>query len=96
MLGLGVPSKAYNIMATGKPILIIAHEKSEISRCVSEFNLGWVVQPNNPIMLSQVFDTIYTEFSVNKNFNLKNSREVAIEHFSKNRILKEIRDLFQE
>jgi hypothetical protein len=47
-------------------------------------------------MLSQVFDTIYTEFSVNKNFNLKNSREVAIEHFSKNRILKEIRDLFQE
>ena len=40
MFGLGVPSKAYNIMAAGKPILIIADSDSEISLCVKEYNLG--------------------------------------------------------
>lgn len=96
MFGLGVPSKAYNIMATGKPILIIAHEKSEISLCVSEFKLGWVVQPNEPMILSIFFETIYNEYSANNRFNLNNSREVAIKYFSKKTILNKISELFQD
>lgn len=41
MFGLGVPSKAYNIMAAGKPILYIGPRNSEIYRLVSENNIGW-------------------------------------------------------
>lgn len=41
MLGLGVPSKSYNIMAAGRPILYIGHPESEISRVVSENKIGY-------------------------------------------------------
>ena len=42
MLGLGVPSKAYNILAAGKPILFIGDPRSEIARMVTEADVGWV------------------------------------------------------
>ena len=41
MYGLGVPSKAYNIMAAGKPILFIGPENSEIYNLVKDNNIGW-------------------------------------------------------
>jgi glycosyltransferase involved in cell wall biosynthesis len=94
MYGLGVPSKAYNIMATGKPILIVAHEKSEISLCISENNLGWVVKPNDPLLLSDLFENIFIEYSESKWLKKENSREVALKYFSKKIILNKYVDLF--
>ena len=41
MFGLGVPSKAYNILASGKPILFLGPTDSEIYRLVKENNVGW-------------------------------------------------------
>lgn len=41
MYGLGVPSKAYNIMAAGKPILFIGPEGSEIYNLVKQNDIGW-------------------------------------------------------
>ena len=40
MKGLGVPSKTYNILAAGKPILYIGDEGSDIYRLVRENDLG--------------------------------------------------------
>ena len=42
MYGLGVPSKSYNILAAGKPILYIGNENSEIALIVKEYDLGYV------------------------------------------------------
>ena len=39
MYGLGVPSKTYNILAAGKPILYIGEENSEINLLVKENNI---------------------------------------------------------
>lgn len=44
MKGLGVPSKTYNILAAGKPILYIGDADSEIFNLVKRFNLGWAFQ----------------------------------------------------
>lgn len=41
MYGLGVPSKTYNIMAAGKPILYLGPRDSEIYRLVNENDIGW-------------------------------------------------------
>ena len=41
MYGLGVPSKSYNIMAAGKPILFIGDVRSEIALTVKENGLGY-------------------------------------------------------
>lgn len=41
MFGLGVPSKTYNIMAAGKPVLYVGDANSEIDRYVTNFDIGW-------------------------------------------------------
>lgn len=52
MYGLGVPSKAYNIMASGKPIIAAVEANSEIGLMVMEENIGWVVSPGSPQALA--------------------------------------------
>jgi glycosyltransferase involved in cell wall biosynthesis len=93
MLGLGVPSKSYNIMAAGKPILIVADRNSEISLIVSEHNLGWIVEPNNPEKLSEAFTNIYLEYLAN-GFEKFKPREIAIKYFAKDKILDKYSKLF--
>jgi glycosyltransferase involved in cell wall biosynthesis len=51
MAGVSVPSRMYNIMAAGKPILAVADENSELARVVKEEELGWVVTPEMPDQL---------------------------------------------
>jgi len=41
MYGLGVPSKTYNILAAGKPILFLGPKDSEIYRLVKSHDIGW-------------------------------------------------------
>ncbi len=43
MAGISVPSRIYNIMAAGKPILAITDPESELAMVVQEENIGWVV-----------------------------------------------------
>lgn len=47
MYGLGVPSKTYNILAAGKPILYIGDPRSEVSLLIKENNIGWSFAPEN-------------------------------------------------
>ena len=42
MYGLGVPSKTYNIMAAGRPVLFIGEEDSEIGLLAKEKQIGFV------------------------------------------------------
>jgi glycosyltransferase involved in cell wall biosynthesis len=45
MLGLSVPSRSYNIMAAGRPMIAVAENDSEVATMVSKLNTGWVVKP---------------------------------------------------
>lgn len=46
MKGLGVPSKTYNLMASGKPILYIGDVDSEIDNYIKKYNCGWSFEWN--------------------------------------------------
>jgi colanic acid biosynthesis glycosyl transferase WcaI len=48
MAGVSVPSRMYNVMAAGKPILAIADPNSELAQVVREDDIGWVVTPDKP------------------------------------------------
>jgi colanic acid biosynthesis glycosyl transferase WcaI len=48
MSGISVPSRMYNVLASGRPILAICDEDSELGRVVLEENVGWVVPPGQP------------------------------------------------
>ena len=54
MTGAGVPSRLYNIMAAGKPIIAIAGSDSELSLVVQEEQIGWLVPPDQPEKLAEV------------------------------------------
>jgi colanic acid biosynthesis glycosyl transferase WcaI len=47
MAGVSVPSRLYNIMASGKPIVAVADADSELALVVREEQIGWVVPPND-------------------------------------------------
>lgn len=92
MYGLGVPSKSYNIMAAGKPILFIGDENSEIALCIKEFSLGWIVEPNNPQVLAQMMEKIYVQ--KDSLSAIQNSARITAETvFAKERILEEYNKL---
>lgn len=54
MSGIGVPSRIYNIMAAGKPILAIGEPDSELAFVLSEEKAGWLVPPGEPDRIVQV------------------------------------------
>jgi len=45
--GLSVPSKLYGIMASGRPIIAIVPEDSEVAFTVRDFNCGLVTSPKD-------------------------------------------------
>jgi colanic acid biosynthesis glycosyl transferase WcaI len=47
MAGISVPSRMYNILAAGKPIVAIADAGSELALVVQEERVGWVVDPSS-------------------------------------------------
>ena len=44
MLGVSVPSRMYNVMAAGAPIVALADERSELAQVVCEEGCGWTLR----------------------------------------------------
>ena len=45
--GISVPSRFYNLLAVGRPVLIVAEPDAEAALTVTEHDVGWVVTPGN-------------------------------------------------
>jgi len=45
--GVSVPSRFYNLLAIGRPVLIISEPDAEVALTVTENRLGWVVKPGS-------------------------------------------------
>ncbi len=61
MWGVSMPSRTYNILAVGKPILALTEPDSELARVVEEDKVGWNVAPNEPEKLLETIYRIYAE-----------------------------------
>jgi glycosyltransferase involved in cell wall biosynthesis len=46
--GVSVPSRFYNLLAIGRPVIIISEPDAEAALTVAEHGLGWVVAPGEP------------------------------------------------
>jgi colanic acid biosynthesis glycosyl transferase WcaI len=51
--GVSVPSRLYNLLAIGRPIIVAAESYSEAALVISEENIGWVVPPEDPYQLAK-------------------------------------------
>ncbi|CAN0045558.1 unnamed protein product, partial [Chrysoparadoxa australica] len=54
MKGLSVPSRMYNVMAAGTPIIAMTEPGSELALVVEESDCGWVIPPNDPNALTRL------------------------------------------
>jgi colanic acid biosynthesis glycosyl transferase WcaI len=53
LAGISVPSRFYNLLAIGRPVLLLSELNAEAALTVSEHGLGWVVEPGNPEELAR-------------------------------------------
>jgi glycosyltransferase involved in cell wall biosynthesis len=51
MAGIPVPSRMYNVLAAGKPLLAVCDDDSELAAVVREEEIGWVIPPGRPDLI---------------------------------------------
>jgi glycosyltransferase involved in cell wall biosynthesis len=56
MAGVSVPSRFYNLLAAGKPVLAVCEQDSEMALVVREHGCGWVVEPGNARAVVEVLE----------------------------------------
>jgi colanic acid biosynthesis glycosyl transferase WcaI len=44
--GVSVPSRFYNLLAIGRPVILVSEADAEAALTVSEHDVGWVVEPS--------------------------------------------------
>jgi len=94
MYGLGVPSKSYNIMAAGKPILFIGDLKSEIALIIKENEIGYCFENNDIEGLKYFLNNLSIKDKEEFNIMGNRARALAVRCFTKkviiNKFIREI------
>jgi glycosyltransferase involved in cell wall biosynthesis len=52
--GVSVPSRIYNLLAVGRPIIICSDPDAEAAILIREENIGWVAPPEDPRALAEI------------------------------------------
>src|SRR6185503_16549053 len=92
MRGVSMPSRTYNILAVGKPILALAEKDSEIAKVVEEDRTGWTVSPNDPDELLRTILKIRETEKETLDEMGKRSRRAALEKYSLRSALSSYKD----
>jgi len=59
--GVSVPSRAYNLLAVGRPIIVASEANSEAALMLRENDIGWVVRPEDALDLSEAILSAATD-----------------------------------
>ncbi len=51
--GVSVPSRIYNLLAVGRPVIVTAEADSEAALMLKEEDIGWVARPEDPFDLAE-------------------------------------------
>lgn len=81
MWGVSMPSRTYNILAAGKPMLALTEENSELALVISDDNVGWTVPPGQPEALCERIKQIYKDRSELDGMGNR-ARNAALERYS--------------
>jgi glycosyltransferase involved in cell wall biosynthesis len=52
--GVSVPSRFYNLLAIGRPVILVSEADAEAALTVSEHDVGWIVEPGKPEELAKM------------------------------------------
>jgi glycosyltransferase involved in cell wall biosynthesis len=94
MFGLGVPSKFYNLLASGKPIFYIGPIGSEIHLIMQQNRIGWFAESGNVAEIKKVIEEILVVRDEQLKLLSTNARHLAESQYSKKLILNKFKLLF--
>ena len=90
MVGVSMPSRTYNILAAGRPILALTETGSEVEKVIEEEGIGWVVKPGDPKSLAETIRQILSEQEKLPAMG-KAARNAALEKYSLDTALEKYR-----
>lgn len=92
--GLLVPSKVYGTLATGRPILFIGPEESEIGRIVRDGACGFIVQPGAVDRAKEVIAQLTDSADLREEMGTR-ARAYYESHFGRKRSVSRIIDILE-
>lgn len=72
--GVSVPSRIYNLLAVGRPVIVTAETRSEAALMLKEEDIGWVARPEDPRDLAEAIRSA----AANPDETLAKGRRAAI------------------
>jgi colanic acid biosynthesis glycosyl transferase WcaI len=72
--GVSVPSRIYNLFAVGRPVIVAAETNSEAAMMLKEYDIGWVVRPEDPPDLAEAIRSA----AANREATLAKGRRAAL------------------
>ena len=91
---LSVPSKLYNFMAAGRPILGLAEAGSEVATLLAGRRCGVTVPPGEPAAIAAAVGDLKRDEDVRRAY-ASNARSYVVEYFAKDRVLRAYDDLVE-
>jgi glycosyltransferase involved in cell wall biosynthesis len=76
--GVSVPSRIYNLLAVGRPVIMCSEQDAEAAMLVQDNELGWVVPPEQPALIAEAVRTAATQPSETRSKG-RHASEVALQ-----------------
>jgi colanic acid biosynthesis glycosyl transferase WcaI len=88
-----IPSKLLTYMAAGRPMLAAVSNKSETARYIERAKCGRIIHSEDPLALVEAAVSLRADGALREKLG-SNGRAYVLEHFTKDRILREYELLF--
>ncbi|MBV9209067.1 MAG: glycosyltransferase family 4 protein [Acidobacteria bacterium] len=94
MLGVSMPSRTYNTLAAGKPMIGIADPRSELATVIEEEKVGWVVSPGEAEKLLEAIQAAESQPQLLHEMGLR-ARAAAESKYSLDKAVKDYLSVFE-
>jgi colanic acid biosynthesis glycosyl transferase WcaI len=94
MKGVSVPSRLYNVLAAGKPLIVAADADSEVGLLVREEGLGWVVEPDDARGLTAAIRAAQAAPELRRAMG-ERGRRLAESRYSRQAVVEQWKSLFR-
>ncbi len=95
MRGVAMPSRTYNFLAAGKPILALTEDESEVAMVIEEDRVGWHVPPHQPDLLLKKIYEIYDNRNRLNEMGMR-ARQTALQKYSVDVAIEKFRMVFNQ
>jgi colanic acid biosynthesis glycosyl transferase WcaI len=87
-----VPSKAYTIMASGRPMIASVDEGSDTWQLVEQAQCGLCVEPENPQALAEAIRVLYADPALRERLG-RTGREHVVQHYTRQAVGRQYHEL---